>query len=195
MCSEGLRASDASRAARGSSRQERWQLVAESHEAARLGDNHRYTGTGPGLQDGDEPAERLLGAIEHAEVVERAPATGPRRRHRHTFTHGAERFDEVGPAVGAERVGESVGPDDDGSLPGARSRTCGKSRLEDLLKPPPGSEQRRRASRRDTGNSLQGRSEQRRSERCVGKPGCGRSLQLRPAQPRGAGPWRTSQPA
>ena len=127
-------------------RQQRWQLVPEGREAARFGDDHRYTGTGPGLQHGDKPPERLLGAIEHAEVVERAPATGPRRRHRHTFTHGAERFNEVGPIVGAERIGESVGPDDDGTLPRGAVPHLWQVALGGPPEAPSGSEQRRRAS-------------------------------------------------
>ena len=94
-------------------REEVEEFVAEDGDAAGLEADDGDSGFDLGGERVEDVEQQGLGAIEHAEVVERTPATERRARDEHAVSGGLEDFDGGAGGGGAEVVVEGVGPEED----------------------------------------------------------------------------------
>src|ERR671925_1478980 len=75
--------------------------------------DHRQTGVDFAAERVHHPAQVCLGAIEHAEVIERPPAAKMRHGDTHAESGGTEHLRGGDRRLGVEIVVEGVGPKDD----------------------------------------------------------------------------------
>jgi hypothetical protein len=94
-------------------REEVEEFVAEDGDAAGFESDDGDAGFDLGLELVEDVQEQAFGAVEHAEVVERASAAEVGAGYRDAEAGGFEDFDGGAGRCGVEVVVESVGPEED----------------------------------------------------------------------------------
>ena len=94
-------------------REEVEEFVAEDGDAAGLEPDDGDSGFDLGLELVEDVEEQGFGAVEHAEVVERASAAEVGLRDEDAVSGGLEDFDGGAGGGGEEVVVEGVGPEED----------------------------------------------------------------------------------
>jgi hypothetical protein len=89
------------------------EFVAEDGDAAGLESDDGDAGFDFGFELIEDFEQEALGAVEHAEVVERAAAAEVGLRNRDSVSGGFEDFDGGAGGGGVEIVVEGVGPEED----------------------------------------------------------------------------------